>query len=344
MNTKEKRIAILSPVAWRTPPRKYGAWETVASNICEGLVKRGWENVTLFATGDSITKAKLHSVIDMGYEEDLNKDPKVCEYLHICEVYENADKFDLIHNHYDFMGLVYSKMVKTPILTTIHGFSSPKVMPVYEKYNNKVYYVSISNADRAPSLKYIATIYNGINLEQFTFNPTPGNNLVWLGRIHPDKGVHLAVELSKRTQIPLIIAGIIQDKRYFSELVEPHIDNKLITFIGAVGPEERDELFSKALTVVHLNLLPERFGLVLVEAMACGVPVIAMDRGSCREVIKDKETGYLVNNVDEAVKAIDRLGEIDRKNCRKRVELNFTTDKMVENYEKVYELIFNREV
>ncbi|MHB1275454.1 MAG: glycosyltransferase family 4 protein [Candidatus Humimicrobiaceae bacterium] len=341
MNLKEKRIAILSPVAWRTPPRKYGAWETVASNICEGLVEKGWKNVTLFATGDSITKAKLHSVIDTGYEEDQNKDPKVCEYLHICEVYEHAGEFDLIHNHCDFMGLVYSKLVKIPVLTTIHGFSSPKILPVYEKYNNHVHYVSISDSDRALSLKYLATVYNGIDLKQFTFYPDPGDNLVWLGRIHPDKGVHLAVELSKRTQIPLIIAGIIQDKKYFSELVEPHIDNKLITFIGAVGPKERDELFSKALAVVHLNLLPERFGLVMAEAMACGVPVIAMDRGSCREVIEDKKTGYLVNNIEDAVKAIDRIEAIDRRNCRKRVELNFTTNKMVEKYEKVYELILN---
>jgi len=147
---RDKRVAVLSPVAWRTPPRHYGAWETVASNLTEGLAARGW-NVTLFATRDSITRAQLHAVIDKGYEEDPDADAKVAEYLHIAEAFEHATEFDLIHSHYDFMALSYSRLVHTPVLTTIHGFSSPKIMPIYEKYRDG-YYVSISDADRAPAL------------------------------------------------------------------------------------------------------------------------------------------------------------------------------------------------
>src|SRR6476619_2323490 len=148
MRMPNKRVAILSPVAWRTPPRQYGAWETVASNIAEGLVARGWD-VTLFASGDSVTSARLHSVVERGYEEDRTADPKVAEYLHISEVFEQAADFDLIHSHYDFMALTYSRLVRTPVLTTIHGFSSPKIMPVYEKYRGG-YFVSISYFARAP--------------------------------------------------------------------------------------------------------------------------------------------------------------------------------------------------
>ncbi len=334
-----KKIAILSPVAWRTPPRQYGAWETVASNITEGLVKKGWD-VTLFATADSITKAKLHAVVDGGYEEDKSKDPKICEYHHLGETFEHADQFDLIHSHYDFMALTYSQLIKTPMLTTIHGFSSPKIMPLYQKYNGKTHYVSISNSDREPSLDYLATVYNGIDISQSTFRPNIGDTLVWLGRIHPDKGVHLAIETAKKSGRPLIMAGIIQDKTYYEEKVLPHINNETIKFIGPVGAKERDELFSNCYCLLHLNTLPERFGLIMAEANACGIPVVAMDRGSCREVIADKTTGFLVNDVDEAVDVLAEIPKIDRSNCKKRVEQNFTVECMVSAYEKVYNKIF----
>ncbi len=165
MTKPKKRVAILSPIAWRTPPRQYGAWETVASNITEGLVACGWD-VTLFASRDSVTRARLHAVVDKGYEEDPAVDPKVAEYLHISEAFEHAAEFDLIHSHYDFMALTYIRLVKTPVLTTIHGFSSPRIMPVYEKYRDG-YFVSISNSDRAPGLNYLATVYNGIDLSLY---------------------------------------------------------------------------------------------------------------------------------------------------------------------------------
>jgi glycosyltransferase involved in cell wall biosynthesis len=336
-----KRIAMLSPIAWRTPPRNYGAWETVVSNITEGLIARDWD-VTLFATADSITIAKLSASISKGYEEDRSVDPRIVSCLHISEVFERAGEFDLIHNHFDFLPLTYSRLVSTPVLTTIHGFSSPQIMPVYYKYKDS-YFVSISDSDRAEGLNYLATIYNGINLSEFTFTDTPGDALVVYGRIHPEKGFHLAIDVAKKSGRRLIIAGFIQDRRYFEEDIAPHVDGKNIEYLGVISNKERDDLLKEAYAVLHLNTIPERFGLVLAESMAAGVPVIAMDLGSCREVIVDGKTGFLVSDADEAVKAVDKIPEISREACRRRVEENFSLDIMVENYEKVYNKIFQFE-
>ena len=340
MMFNNKRVAILSPVAWRTPPRQYGAWETVASNITEGLVARGW-NVTLFATRDSVTRAHLHAVVDRGYEEDPAMDPKVAEYLHISEAFDHADEFDLIHSHYDFMALPYTRLVKTPVLTTIHGFSSPRIMPVYQKYRDG-YFVSISNSDRAPGLNYLATVYNGIDLSLYPLQKRGGDHLIFLGRIHPDKGVHLAIEVARLSGLPLLIAGIIQDPAYFREQVEPRLD-RTIRYVGPVDVPGKNNLFAHARALLHLNTIPERFGLVLAEANAAGVPVIAMDLGSCREVIENGQTGFVVNNVDEAARALKRLGEIDPCQCRRRIQECFSVETMVKAYESVYQVIFERE-
>jgi glycosyltransferase involved in cell wall biosynthesis len=342
MDIKSKRIAILSPVAWRTPPRAYGAWETVASNITEGLVARGWKNVTLFATKDSITKAKLVSFIEKGYEEDKSQIPLVSTCLHISKMMQQADEFDLIHNNFDYLPLTYLPFIKTPVLTTIHGFSDPDILRVYHDHKDS-YYVSISDADRDQGLPYLATVYNGIDLSNLTFREKPGDKLVHYGRIHNDKGTHLAIEVAKKCGMDLVIAGIIQDQKYFDELVKPHLNQSSIQYIGPVNPVQRDALLKEAYAVIHLNTIPERFGLVMAESMAAGVPVIAKDLGSCREVIADKETGYLVNDVDEAAEAVGKIDRIDRTKCRQRVEQNFTIDRMVKGYEKVYEEIFRRE-
>jgi glycosyltransferase involved in cell wall biosynthesis len=296
----------------------------------------------LFASRDSVTRARLHSVVDRGYEEDPAADPKVAEYLHISEAFEHAAEFDLIHSHYDFMALTYTRLVKTPVLTTIHGFSSSKIMPVYDKYRDG-YFVSISDSDRAPGLNYLATVYNGIDLSLYSFQESGGDDLIFLGRIHPDKGVHLAIEVAHRSGRRLIIAGIIQDELYFTDQVKPHIDGHNICYIGPVNVTEKNELFARASALIHLNTIPERFGLVLAEANAAGLPVVAMDLGSCREVIKDGKTGFLVDNVNEAVHALERLPEIDRSACRERVEQCFSVESMVEGYERVYSTIFDRE-
>jgi len=341
MAGRKRRIAVLSPVAWRTPPRAYGAWETVAGNITEGLVSRGWD-VTLFATRDSVTRARLHAVIEKGYEEDRGQLAKVCECLHISEVMERAGEFDLIHNNFDYVPLTYCRLIGTPMLTTIHGFSDPRILRVYRKYKD-TYYVSISNADRDAELPYVATVYNGIDISNITYRARGGEKLVFLGRIHPDKGTHLAIELASRCGRELVIAGIVQDQDYFDRLVKPYIDDLRIHYIGPVNPEQRDALFAEAYAVIHLNTIPERFGLVLAESMAAGVPVVAMDLGSCREVVADGRTGYLVGDMDEAVKAVGGVEQIDRAQCRRHVEENFTIERMVSGYEKVYAEIFRRE-
>jgi glycosyltransferase involved in cell wall biosynthesis len=341
MRVPDKKVAVLSPIAWRTPPRQYGAWETVASNITEGLVARGWD-VTLFASRDSVTRAHLHAVVDKGYEEDPTVDPKVAEYLHISEAFERAAEFDLIHSHYDFMALTYTRLIRTPVLTTIHGFSSSKIMSIYQKYRDG-YFVSVSDSDRATGLNYLATVYNGIDLSLYPLQECGGDELIFLGRIHPDKGVHLAIEVARLSGMRLIIAGIIQDKAYFREQVQPHLDDQNILYIGPVGVTGKNDLFARARALLHLNTIPERFGLVLVEANAAGVPVIAMDLGSCREVIKDGQTGFLVDDVAEAVRAVGRISEIDRRACRNRVRQHFSIETMVEGYERVYSTIFDLE-
>jgi glycosyltransferase involved in cell wall biosynthesis len=314
----------------------------VASNIAEGLVARGWNNVTLFATKESITKAKLVGFVERGYEEEEKHIPLVSTCLHISKVMERADEFDLIHNNFDYLPLTYLPFIKTPMLTTIHGFSDQDILRVY--YDHKdTYYTSISDSDRDPGLPYLATVYNGIDLSNLTFRETPGDKLVHYGRIHVDKGTHLAIDVAKKSGKDLIIAGIIQDQQYFDDLIKPHINDTSIKFIGPVNPVQRDALLKDAYAVIHLNTIPERFGLVMAESMAAGVPLIAQDLGSCREVIEDKVTGFLVNSVDEAVAAVGKIDAIDRKKCLQRVEENFTIDCMVSGYEKVYEEIFRRQ-
>jgi glycosyltransferase involved in cell wall biosynthesis len=215
-------------------------------------------------------------------------------------------------------------------------------MPVYQKYRDG-YFVSISDADRAPGLNYLATVHNGIDLSLYPFQERRGDDLVFLGRIHPDKGVHLAIEVARLSGRCLIIAGIIQDEAYFRKQVEPQLDGQNVRYLGPVGVPEKNELFARAHALLHLNTIPERFGLVLAEANAGGVPVIAMDLGSCREVIKDGQTGFLVNNVTQAVQALGRISEIDRRACRRRVQECFSIDTMVEAYERVYSTIFELE-
>lgn len=333
------RLAMLSPVAWRTPPKSYGPWERVVSLITEGLVRAGVD-VTLFATGDSTTRGRLHAVAPKGYEEDPDILPKVWECLHISEVFEQADQFDLIHNHFDFLPLTYSRLVSTPMVTTIHGFSSPKILPVYRKYNSTSFYVSISNADRAPDLDYAATVYHGIDIENFTFRTRPaGDYLLFFGRIHPDKGTREAIQIARRAGRRLVLAGIIQDQDYYERYVRPYLNEPGVEFIGSVGPDRRNEVLGNALALLHPIHFAEPFGLSVVESMACGTPVIAFPKGSMPELIEDGRDGFLVSGVGQAVQAVERIEEIDRRHCRKTVEKRFTAEIMVKNYLKVYEKI-----
>ncbi|OOG73053.1 glycosyltransferase family 4 protein [Algoriphagus sp. A40] len=335
------KIAILSPIAWRTPPLNYGPWEQVASNIAEGLLERKID-VTLFATGNSITKGKLQFVSKKGYAENPEIDPKVWECLHISNLMEKADQFDLIHNHFDFLPLTYSRLIKTPMLTTIHGFSSEKIVPVYKKYNDTNAFVSISNSDRHPELDYIGTVYNGINPEEFTFKKVAQDYLLFFGRIHPEKGTQESIQIAKKSGRKLIISGLIQDQHYFDSQVKPFIDGDTVEYAGNSGPQERDKLLGEASALLHPISFREPFGLSVAEAMMCGTPVIAFNLGSMPELIQDGETGFLVTNLEEAVAAVKNLGQIRRENCRTHALAKFSKDTMTDNYLELYHKLLGR--
>jgi len=332
------RVAVLAPVSWRVPPRAYGPWEQFASLLTEGLVERGLD-VTLFASGDSQTAGRLASVVPRAYSEDPDVDPKVSECLHIGYVFERAGEFDVIHNSFDFLPLTYSELVDTPLLTTIHGFSSPAILPVYQRYNDRSAYVAISDANRHPSLDYLATIHHGIDTEAFALHPAPGGYLLFFGRIHPDKGAVEAIEVAERADRPLIIAGIIQDQRYFDEEVVPKIDGERVRFIGAVGPAERVALLGGAHALLHLISFEEPFGYSVVEAMACGTPVIAFQRGSMPELVDDGSTGFLVEVMDDAVAAVAMAGSLDRHRIRRQAIARFDKARMIDAYLDAYEVV-----
>jgi glycosyltransferase involved in cell wall biosynthesis len=332
------RLAMLSPIAWRTPPRHYGPWEYVVSLLTEQLVKLGLE-VTLFATGDSRTSGRLVSVCPRSYSEDSSVNPKVAECLHISEVFERSANFDLIHNHFDFLPLTYSALIETPVLTTIHGFSSPSIIPVYKKYNDRSHYVAISEADKSPELDYLATIHHGIDVAQFPFSSSGGKYLLFFGRIHPEKGAHEAIQVARRVEMKLLIAGIIQDQVYFEKFVEPHIDGTTVEYLGAIGPDRRRRVLGQALALLHLISFDEPFGLSVVESMACGTPVIAFGRGSMPEIIRHGKTGYIVEDIDQAVEAVAAVRSIDRSACRNDVEQRFTDTRMAQGYVRAYQKI-----
>lgn len=336
------RVAVLGPINWRTPPRHYGPWELVVYNLVEGLQKRGVE-VTLFATGDSQVSCDLRWVCPRPLAEEPSLDYKVYEYLHVGHALERAREFDLIHNHLNCYPLCFSPLITTPIVTTLHGsaYLEPATHIIYRRFR-QLPYVSISNAEREglPELNYVATVYNGIDLNQFTFRDAPGRYLLFLGRISPKKGTHLAIEVARRTGHRLVIAGWVppDEGPYFENVVKPRLGNG-VEYIGPVEPGPRDRVLGNALALLHLPTVPEPFGLVLAEAQACGTPVIGFDRGSVREVVEDGVTGYVVKDLEEAVDAVSRLDTIRRQDCRRRAETHFSADKMVESYLGVYRLV-----
>lgn len=332
------RIAMLAPIAWRTPPRAYGPWELVTSLLTEALVARGVD-VTLFATLDSHTAGTLAGVVPAPYSEDPSIDAKVWEMRHLAHVFARASEFDLIHNQADFPAHAFSGLVPTPMVTTIHGFSSDRIMPMYAPYQDRVNYVAISDADRHPALRYAATIHHGIPLDDFPFDPVGSDDLLFFGRIHPDKGAKEAIAAARASGRRLVMAGIVQDAGYHDREVAPAIDGERVVYLGPVGGERRVRTLGAAAALLHLIGFDEPFGLSVVEAMACGTPVIAFDRGSMPELIEDGVTGFLVRTVDEAVEAIGRIGEIDRAACRARVAERFTVERMADRYLALYRRI-----
>lgn len=334
------KIAMIAPIAWRTPPRHYGPWELVTSLLTEALVAKGVD-VTLFATADSLTAARLEAVVPAPYSEDPSVDAKVWEHRHLANVFERAGDFDLIHNQADFPAHAFANLVDTPMVTTIHGFSSDRILPMYAPYQDRVHYVAISDADRHPALRYAATIHHGIPLGDFAFDPKGSDDLLFFGRMHPDKGAAEAIAVAGATGRRLSMYGIVQDAGYYEREVAARLSERIV-HPGAVGGAARIAALGQAAALLHLINFDEPFGLSVVEAMACGTPVIAMRRGSMPELIEDGVTGFLVDSLDEATAAVGRLGDIDRAACRRAVEARFSARRMADDYIALYRRILSQ--
>ena len=327
------KVALLGPIAWRTPPLHYGPWELITSLLAEGLTALGVD-VTLFATLDSITTATLAGVSPTGYAENPDIDGRVWEAIHVSNVLARSGEFDLVHNHLDWLPLAFSAHCAAPMLTTIHGFSGPHILPAYRRSTSN--FVSISDSDRSPDLDYVGTVYHGVDLDGLPFDPVGGPGLVAFGRIHPDKGTHLAIEIARAAGRKLTICGIVQDPDYFAKAVEPHIDGDRVTYLGSVGPRDRASILGANAALLHPIAFAEPFGLSVVEAMACGTPVIAYCRGSMPEVVDEGVTGRLVNSVPEAAAAVGSIGSIDRGACSARARERFSASRMVADYLRIY--------
>ncbi|MEU4427780.1 glycosyltransferase family 4 protein [Actinoplanes sp. NPDC024001] len=332
------KVALLGPIAWRTPPLHYGPWELITSLLAEGLTARGVD-VTLFATLDSITKATLDGVVPTGYEESDQIDGRVWEAIHVSHALERSGDFDLIHNHLDWLPLAFSAHCRAPMLTTVHGFSGPNILPAYRRARS--HFVSISDSDRSPDLEYLATVHHGVDLTGLPFHPDGGDDLILFGRIHPDKGTDIAIEIARKAGRRLIMCGIVQDRDYFTEIVEPRIDGDRVVYLGSVGPDERDTILGSGAALLHPIRFAEPFGLSVVESMACGTPVIAYRKGSMPEVVDEGVTGRLVETVDEAVEAVRGIAGLDRAACSARARERFSADRMVEEYLTIYRKIIS---
>jgi glycosyltransferase involved in cell wall biosynthesis len=330
------RLAVLAPISWPAPPPGYGPWEQIAYNVAEGMRRRGLD-VTLFATGDSSFAGRLASVVPSGINADPTLDGEVYGALHVGRLFERAATFDLIHNNFDWRPLTYALATPAPpMITTIHGFSSPPILAAYYAGASRSFYCSISDADRDPGLDYLATTYNGIDPDAFTFVDRAGDYLLFLGRFHPEKGPHLAIEVARRAGVRLKLAGIPHDEVYFQERIAPQIDGDAVQVLGHVAGRQRDELLGGALALIHMTTRPERFGLTLIEAMACGTPVLGAAMGSVPEIVVDGTTGYVCASVDDAVARVPHLAGLSRAACRERVVTTFSMERMIDRYLDAY--------
>ncbi|HEY9796120.1 MAG TPA: glycosyltransferase family 4 protein [Leptolyngbyaceae cyanobacterium] len=338
------RIAQVAPLWERVPPPAYGGIELVVGLLTDELVRRGHE-VTLFASGDSISLAKLESV----HPQALRLDPTIKEYgiyemLQMSRVYEKASEFDIIHSHMGCAALPYTKLVKTPTVHTLHGIFTPDNEKMFTHARSQPY-VSISDAQREPrlDLNCVATVYNGIDLSTYKFHEKPQDPpyLAFLGRISPEKGTHLAIEIAKRSGWRLKMAGKVDvvDVKYFEQEIKPLIDGKQIEYLGEANHEQKNELIGGAVATLFPITWREPFGLVMVESMAAGTPVIAMNLGSTSEVIAHGKTGFLCQSVDEFVEAIDKAAKLNRHTCREHVMNHFSVQRMTDGYEAVYQQI-----
>lgn len=335
------RIAQVAPLWERVPPPGYGGIELVVGHLTDELVRRG-HDVTLFASGDSQTLAKLQSVVPQALRLDPNvKEPGVYELLQLNRVLQQAKEFDLIHFHTGFPVLPYVELLKIPAVHTLHGIFTPDNRKIFTQFRSQAF-ISISNAQREsePSLNYISTVYNGIDPEQYPFHPQPSDSpyLAFLGRMSPEKGPHHAIEIAKRTGWKLKMAGKIDvvDKKFFEAELAPQIDGQQIEYLGELTHAEKVDLLGNAAIALFPITWPEPFGLVMIEAMCTGTPVMGMSMGSVPEVIAHGKSGFVCNNIDEIIAAIPAALELNRQTCRDHVLSHFSYSAMVDGYEAAY--------
>jgi len=340
------RIAQVAPLYESVPPKCYGGTERVVSYLTEELVRLG-HNVTLFASGDSVTNAKLIAPC----ERSLRLDPDCLDQLahHVTmieQVFKLASEFDIIHFHIDYLHFPVSSRMGIPNVTTLHGrLDIPDLAGIYKEFP-QMGVVSISDSQRRPlpSLNWKRTVYHGLPPNLYNFHDQPGDYLAFLGRISPEKGIDQAIEISRRTGITLKVAAKVDaaDRAYFEETVEPLLGSDLVEFIGEIGEGKKDDFLGNARALIFPINWPEPFGLVMIEAMGCGTPVVAYRRGSVPEVIDDGVTGFICDNIDEAVSAVNRVSALNRKHCRQTFEERFNVTRMAMDYVGLYKEILQR--
>jgi glycosyltransferase involved in cell wall biosynthesis len=343
------RIAQIAPLYERVPPLLYGGTERVVSHLTEALVARG-HDVTLFASGDSLTSARLVAGVPRGLRlDDAVRDPMAVHIAMLMAAYERADtRFDLIHCHTDYLGLPFALRAHVPTVVTLHGrLDIPEVHPVYRGFPN-VGFVSISEAQRTPlsGVRWAGTVHHGLPREQYRFHPGPGRHFAFIGRISPEKCPDAAIRVAIRAGIPLKIAAKVDraDRDYFETVIRPLLDHPLVEFLGEVDERGKEELLGDALALLFPVDWPEPFGLVVIEALACGTPVIARRRGSVPELLDHGRTGFVCDNEEEMAAAAGRLGELRRDQCREEFERRFTVDAMTDAYLRLYDAERSRAV
>jgi glycosyltransferase involved in cell wall biosynthesis len=340
------RIAQVAPLIESVPPKHYGGTERIVSYLTEELVRAG-HDVTLFASGDSITRARLIPACRGSLR--LNKhcvDHLAHHLVMMDQVLEHARNFDVIHFHTDYLHFPVARYVPVPHVTTLHGrLDIPDLIPVYDRFRD-IPVISISNAQRKPLpwANWAGTIYHGLPPDLFRFQPNPGTYLAFLGRISPEKRADRAIEIAKRAGMPLKIAAKVDrvDKRYFKRVVEPLLDASHVEWVGEISDREKDDFLGNAYALLFPIDWPEPFGLVMIEAIACGTPVIAYDGGAVPEVIKDGQTGFIAKNLEDAADAVHRVSEISRTHCRKIFEKRFTVTRMARDYVRIYRRTIDR--
>jgi glycosyltransferase involved in cell wall biosynthesis len=334
------RIAQIGPLYERIPPKLYGGTERIVSYITEELVRRG-HDVTLFAAGDAETTAKLHPACPQALR--LVGKQELGAFLQLpmlSDVYENADDFDVIHSHIDYWSFAFARMVKTPTVSTMHGrLDIEELKPVYARYKS-VPLVSISDAQRPPLafMNWVSTVYHGLPRDLLTYSKGPGKYLAFLGRISPEKRPDLAIDIACKAGIPIKLAAKVDvaDRAYFEQVIKPRLSQPGVEYIGEINESQKNEFLGNALALMFTIDWPEPFGLAMIEALACGTPVLARPCGSVPEVLRDGVSGIIASEFDDLVAAVKRIDSISREACRTEFETRFTANVMAAQYERIY--------